>query len=91
MGFQFLADLGYSGKLLFVFLRRQREDNTVKSVRAEGLGAAGAGAVTLILMFFLVPTSLPTLFSYITKLGLQMLKRQNFLSKKERRVQYWQQ
>lgn len=34
MGLQFLADLGYPSKLLFIFLRRQREDNAVKSVGA---------------------------------------------------------
>lgn len=29
MGLQFLADLGYPSKLLFIFLRKQREDNAV--------------------------------------------------------------
>lgn len=47
MGLQFLADLGYPSELLFIFLRRQREDNVVKSVCADDGQASGAKTDTL--------------------------------------------
>ena len=36
VGLQFLANLGYPSELLFIFLKKQREDNAVKSLCADG-------------------------------------------------------
>lgn len=49
VGLQFLADLGYPSELLFVFLRKQREDNAVRCVGRVQVEGAAPDTLTLLL------------------------------------------
>lgn len=79
MGLQFLADLGYPSKLLFIFLRKQREDNAV-SLCALVAKFKDLILNTLTLFSYVLPTRLPLPYStkrqcYVFKLCKTLYKK----------------